>query len=69
MTISSGHSRKPANMIKRLMVKGADLSIKDNKGRTAMDICLSKIEKLQQDEMKEALRVLERANHANKTFS
>ena len=34
-----------------------------------MDICLSRIEKLQQDEMKEALRVLERANHANKSCS
>ena len=54
-------------MIKRLMVKGADLSIKDNKGRTAMDICESRIKKFQQDEMKEALRVLERANHDHKT--
>ena len=54
-------------MIKRLMVKGADLTIKDNKGRSAMDLCLSKIKKLQSDEMKESLRVLERANHAHKT--
>lgn len=31
-------------MIKRLLVKGADLSIKDNKGRTAMQICEKKLE-------------------------
>ena len=39
MCLSSNHCRKPANMIKRLLVKGADLSIRDNKGRTAIDIC------------------------------
>ena len=68
MCISSGHCRKPANMIKRLMTKGADLSIKDKKGRTVMDICLKKAEK-KSDEMKDALKVLERANPEHKTFS
>ena len=55
-------------MIKRLMTKGADLSIKDKKGRTVMDICLKKAEK-KSDEMKDALKVLERANPEHKTFS
>ena len=57
-------------MIKRLLVKGAELAIRDNKGRTAIDICQKRIEKGDSvDELKEALRVLERASHENKTCS
>ena len=68
MCISSDHCRKPGNMIKRLMVKGADLSIKDNKGRTAMDLCLKQMDK-RPDTMKEVLKVLERASHEKKSCS
>ena len=69
LCIQSVHCRKPANMIKRLLVKGIDLAIEDNKGRTAMDLCIKKANKSGNQDIKEALRVLERANPASKTCS
>lgn len=68
ISIVSYNCRRPANMIKRLLVKGADLSIKDNKGRTAMDLCIKKAADGKKDIL-DALRVLERANHKSKTCS
>ena len=45
MAIQSSNSQRPANIIKRLMIKGADMKITDKKGRNALDLCKKKFEK------------------------
>ena len=45
LAINSLNSRKIVNITKRLLLKGADISIKDNKGRTPIEQCKKQLEK------------------------
>ena len=45
LAIQSPSSQRPTQLVKRLMLKGADLGIKDNKGRTATELCTKNIAK------------------------
>ena len=39
MAIQSQTNANPSNIVKRLLIKGADLTLEDKKGRTPMNIC------------------------------
>ena len=39
LCIQTPNGTKPINIIKRLMIKGADMQIKDKRGQRPVDIC------------------------------
>lgn len=65
LAIQAPHSVKPANIIKRLMIKGASLDIKDSKGRKPIEVCKKRIEK--NPKLRDALGCLERADEGKKS--
>ena len=45
LALQSTNAQKPGNIVKRLMLKGADLTIRDNKGRTPIELCRKRMNK------------------------
>lgn len=63
LAVQTSATTRPANIVKRLLIKGADLTLMDCKGRTAMDLC-----RREGEGKIEALGVLERSDDRTKTF-
>lgn len=45
VAISSHNTPNPVNLVKRLLIKGADTSIKNKKGRTALELAYKRHQK------------------------
>ena len=65
LAIQTSNTQRPVNIVKRLMLKGASLDIKDNKGRTPIELCAKRAAKNQL--LVEALKALERADPTKKS--
>ena len=63
LAVQSPSTSRPANIVKRLLIKGADVTLEDSKGRTAMDLC-----RKEGSSRDEALGVLERSDDRTKGF-
>ena len=66
LAIASGNIQKPQNLIKRLMIKGADIKMPDRKGRTPLETAQKRYKKENAD-MGETLAVLDRADEEKKS--
>lgn len=53
-------------MLKRLMIKGADLRVTNKQGETPVDVCNRELKN--NPRLADALRVLQRANDDDKSF-
>ena len=45
LAVSSPNTVKPINLIKRLLIKGADLTVVDKKGRSPIDSAKKRVKK------------------------
>ena len=52
--------QRQSSLIKRLLIKGADMTIKNKKDRTVLDVCRLRVEK--KPYLKDSLQTLERAD-------
>ena len=59
--------QRQSSIIKRLLIKGADMSMVNKKDRTVLDVCRLRIAK--KPHLKESLSTLERADPKLKTLS
>jgi ankyrin repeat protein len=46
LAILSPNNNSPTNLVKRLLIKGADVEMKDKKGRTVIDLCKKRVTKV-----------------------
>ena len=66
LTVANGNNPRPANIVKRLLIKGISIHTEDDKGRTAIDFARKNAEKRNSATLKEAVRSLEKADESNK---
>lgn len=61
-------SSRPGNIVKRLLIKGAELTLEDKRGRSPIDVCRSLAATPENQPLIETLGVLERADDRTKGF-
>ena len=66
LTVANNNNPRPANIVKRLLIKGIGIHTLDKKGRSAMDLALKNQEKRSNNTLAEAIKSLERADESKK---